>query len=368
MGQTNDAAPRRGVRRWLALVGLVAVGVAAARCETPASAGPGPGPSPAAAARPLLVDVVVATKEPFAPTVTASGELLPAEQVDIVSELSQRLVKLHADEGAEVKEGDVLFEVDGSELVAQLGRLRAERALAVRDLARREPHADSGAITAREIDVSRTAVAVLDAQLREVHTQLDKTRLRAPFSGVLGIRRVSEGAWLTPSVVIVTLYDTHRFKIDFTLPERYAALVAPGTRFSFTVAGQPARYEATVAVVEPSVERGSRSLRVRGITPAAEGLVAGAFANVTLALEPREALLVPTIAVQASPSGHTVWVVDDGKAALRPVTIGERTPERMEIQSGLAPGDRVISSNLLRLRPGAAIEVRTPAPLGSGDP
>ncbi|MEZ4445183.1 MAG: efflux RND transporter periplasmic adaptor subunit [Polyangiaceae bacterium] len=362
--------------RWLALlVGLATVGALMAHRQLSSKPAAAPADSKDGAKKggaktdgatkgggekpPLAVATLVAKAEPHASVVTASGQLAPVEEVQVVSELSRRLVKIHAEEGSSVKAGDVLYEVDGSDLAARHASLRAQRDLAARTLARREKIEDSLAVSPHELDVARTNLATLQADLREVSAQLAKTRIRAPFSGVLGTRNVSEGAWLTPQVVITTLYDTSRFKIDFTLAERYAADLTLGASFRFTVAGKTG--EGQIAVIEPTVDSRSRSLRVRGVVDAQEGLVAGSFAAVELPLEKREALFVPSIAVQAAPDGHTVWVATDGKAELRPVTIGERTVERIEIVSGLNAGEQVIVSNLLRLAPGMPVVVQ-PSP------
>src|SRR5690606_23513014 len=157
----------------------------------------------------------------------------------------RRLVRIHAEEGAAVKEGEVLYEVDGSDLAARHARLKVQRDLARRVLERREKNSGSGAVSPHEIDVARTELAALEAEMREIAVQLGKTRIRAAFSGVLGTRRVSEGTWLTPDVVITTLYDTSRFKIDFTLPERYADQLTIGGRFAFEVSGHAGEGEIT---------------------------------------------------------------------------------------------------------------------------
>ena len=345
---------RRGWARGAAVLLAMAVVALAIELRNPsASARPAPSASPAAG--PLAVDVIAVKGEPHARDVIATGQLAPAEAVEIVSELSRRLVRIRADEGAQVKEGEVLFEVDAAELYARHARLKVQRDLAARVLDRRAAHAGTGAVSPHELDVARTEVAAFEAEMKEIAVELHKTRIRAPFSGVLGKRLVSEGAWLTPNVVLTTLYDTSRYKIDFTLPERYASRLAVGAPFSFAVHG--IRGEGSVAVIEPAVDPGSRSLRVRGVVEAREGLVAGSFATVTFPLASRDTIFVPTIAVEAAPEGHSVWVVEDDRAKRRAVEIGERTVERLEITRGLRAGDRVIVTNLLRLKPEAPVVV-----------
>lgn len=326
------------------------------QAPTVAQAAPPDAKAPSA----IVVDVVTMKPQPHAFTVTATGQLAPAEEVDIVSELPRRLVTIRAEEGASVKRGDILYEVDARELAAQYRRLKVQRDLARRILDRREKvvaeHAGEVTLSQHEMDVTRTDAATFDAQLREVAAQLSKTHIRAPFDGVLGARHVSRGAWLTPEVVITTLYATQHLKVDFELAERYAARVSLGDAFTYSVEGL--RGEGKVTVVEPAIERASRSLRVRGQIEARKGLVPGSFASVSLAFETRQVLFAPTVAVEAAPGGHSLWVVEDGRAEKRSVRIGERTPKGLEIVEGVKPGDQVIVTNLLRLSPGASVEAR----------
>lgn len=347
---------KRGWVRWLALALALGAGAVAIELSHPSAAAK-PTPAEKGGAAPLSVGVVETVPTPHALDVTATGDLAPAEAVEIVSELSRRLVRVRAEEGATVDKGDVLFEVDAADLHARHARLRIARDLAARILARREAHSAGGAITAHELDVGRTEVAAVEAEMYEVAIQLQKTQIRAPFAGVLGTRNVSQGAWVTPDVVLTTLYDTSRFKLDFTLPERFASQLAVGATFQFSASGGK-QGEGTIAVVEPSVDATSRSVRVRGIVAKGDGLVAGTFVTVTLKLAPRQALFVPTIAVEASPAGHAVWVVAEGRATRRVIEIGDRTPERMEVVKGLEKGEEVIVDNLLRLKEGAPVSVR----------
>jgi membrane fusion protein (multidrug efflux system) len=304
----------------------------------------------------LAVRVVELRPERHAPTVTATGTLLANESVELVSELTRRLVRIHVEEGAEVQKGEVLFELDDDDLLARRGRLRSQKGLASRTLERDDDLVRTGILSTEALDQSRTRVDDARAQADENEVALSKTRIRAPFAGTLGVRHVSEGAWVGPAVPLASLYDTTRLKLDFRVPERWAGAIAVGQKFSFRVAGSPTVHEGEIVVVEPRIEATTRSLLVRGIVTETEGLRPGQFATVSIESAPVDALFVPTFAVVPSERGHKVYVEQAGVAHEVIVQLGQRTPERVEVVSGLSPGDRVIVTNLLRVREGAEVE------------
>jgi membrane fusion protein, multidrug efflux system len=304
----------------------------------------------------LPVRVVEVRAEPYAPTVTATGTLLANESVELVSELTRKLVRIHVEEGAKVEKGQVLFELDDDDLLARRGRLRSAKGLASRTMDRDDDLVKTGILSAEALDQSRTRVDDARAQADENEVALSKTRIRAPFEGTLGIRHVSEGSWVGPTVPLASLYDTTRLKLDFRVPERWAANIAVGQEFAFRVAGSPTVHKGKIAVVEPRIEATTRSLLVRGIVEETTGLRPGQFATVSIESSPTDALFVPTFAVVPSERGHKVFVERDGIAREMIVQLGARTPERVEVLSGLVVGDRVIVTNLLRVREGAEVE------------
>ncbi len=333
-----------------------------------------------AAAPPLDVSVVTTTPRELTLTIPATGTLLPAEFANIVPELSRRLLKVHAKEGTFVKRGTVLFQLDSSELVAELETLRVQEALAKKTADRAQKLVAERVGTEAEAEVAVAKVDELAAQKRALAVTVDKTTIRAPFDGVLGLRRVSEGAWVTPSTVLVSIADTTRLKIDLTVPERYAASLSVGATFSVEVAGRGAPLTGTIIATEPSVDAASRSVLVRGLveTPDAAGnggvtasggvtangatkaapsaaLRPGTFAKVSLPVTMHDAVLVPAIALTPSAAGQVLYVEKDGKAERRLVEVGARTPSHVQVLSGLLPGERVITTNLLRLKDDAPV-------------
>jgi len=315
------------------------------------------GPAASASAPPAAVHVVTVQPEPFDVEVQATGTLLARESVELVSELSRRLLKVRAEEGSAVKKGQVLFELDAADLTAQIARLDVEARLAQVTLERSEKLAGEGLATQQELDTARAKLDAATAERRLLGVTLAKTTIRAPFAGELGLRRASEGAWLTPSTVLATLQDTSTLKLDFTLPERYAGLAPSGKLFKFKVAGSGETFTGTVQAQEPIVDKATRSILVRGVVDKRPSLLPGTFATVEVPLRTEQALLVPSIALVADVEGRRVFIVEGERAKGVRVEVGARTTDRVQVLSGLKAGDRVVVSNLLRMRDGAPVKV-----------
>jgi membrane fusion protein, multidrug efflux system len=337
---------------------VLAAGLAAAFRGPPDGPGVG-GPARGAAERTLRAEVIEVQPEAIRDSVRTVGSLAANESVEVVSELSRRLETVHVREGTEVEKGALLFKLDDADLRADLARLEVRRQLAATTERRQRDLLARNALSQQAYDQAAAELRTVEAEIRVLRVTLGKTEIRAPFRARAGLRRVSEGAWLTPATLLTTLQDVSRIKIDFSLPERYAGAVTLGQRFEFSVAGRGERFEGTVIAIEPQIEAASRSLRVRGLSENPSGaLVPGAFASLEIPVEQKAAgILVPAQAVAPTSSGHGVYVLVDGRAELREVRIGLRTQESVEIQSGLTAGERVITSNLLRMRPGVRIEV-----------
>lgn len=310
----------------------------------------------------LPVDVYVVQPSPLAISVPATGTLLAQESVELVSELSRRLVRVRAEEGARVKKGDVLFELDTSDLQAELQRVQVQQELAKKNADRQKSLLAERVTTEAESDIAQSTVAELAASRRVLAVTVDKATIRAPFSGVLGLRRVSEGAWVSPATILISLHDTSRLKLDFRIPERYAPSVRVGETFRVQVESRGELLEGKILAVEPAVDAASRSLLVRGLVENTEGLSPGAFAKVELPLRIESALQVPLIAVIPSVSGKELFVEREGVAHSVSVELGVRGTELVQVLSGLKAGDRVIVNNLLRLRDGARVQVEKTTP------
>jgi membrane fusion protein, multidrug efflux system len=310
-----------------------------------------------AAAGPLAVQVVQLTPESIELEVPGTGRLLARESVELVSELPRRLVRVRAEEGTQVSKGEVLFELDAADLRAELVRLEVQARLARSTLDRTAQLVGEGLGNRSDLDLAQARFDELAAQRKSVEVTLSKTQIVAPFSGELGLRRVSEGAMLSANTVLATLQDSAALKLDFSLPERYAGLVHKGMTVRFRVEGSTAVHTATVIAQEPRVDAASRSLLIRCAVTGEPELLPGASASIVLPLRTDSALLVPALAIAPSNEGRRVFIATGGSAHAKTVEVGERVGDRVQILSGLAPGDTVIVSQLLRLREGLAVRV-----------
>jgi membrane fusion protein (multidrug efflux system) len=299
---------------------------------------------------------------------TTTGTVRANEEVEIVSEISGKVSEIYFEEGSRVVAGDLLLKIDDSELAAEQQRALYRVELAERAEVRQKQLLDDGVISSETYDVALGELNVLRAELQLIEAQLLKTEIRAPFGGVIGLRWVSPGSFLSSQTRIASLNDLDPVKLDFTVPERYSALMTVGDQISFEVEGFERTFPGTIYAVEPSIDATTRSLRVRARCPNPDGvLVPGAFANVDLVLRSiSDALTVPSIAVIPELGGKKVFVYEDGAAQPRSVETGIRSETAVQITSGLDEGDLVIISGILQMQPGLEVEIEeVPAEAGS---
>jgi membrane fusion protein (multidrug efflux system) len=299
---------------------------------------------------------------------STTGTVRANEEVEIVSEISGKISNIYFEEGSRVAAGQLLLKIDDSELLAERQRALYRVELAERDEARQKRLLEDGVISKETYDVALGELNVLRAELQLIEAQLLKTEIRAPFDGVIGLRWVSPGSYLSSQTRIASLNDLDPVKLDFTVPERYSGLMKEGDEISFSVEGFERTFHGTIYAVEPSIDATTRSLRVRARCPNPDGaLVPGAFANVDLVLRSvADALTVPSIAVIPELGGKKVYVYEDGTAQPRSVETGVRSETTVQITNGLEGGDIVIVSGLLQMQPGLPIEIEElPARAGS---
>lgn len=290
--------------------------------------------------------------------VATVGTILSNEGVEIRSEVSGKIEQIMFREGAYVRKGDPLLTINDAELQAQLLRANASLVLAEQQKDRLKQLFEKSLASQAEYDNAVASWDMIRAEAQLITAQLAKTRIIAPFNGRIGLRNVSEGSYLTPAAHITTLQDNSSVKIDFSVPEKYAGTIRPGDKITFGVQGTTRTFNGTIYAVQPNIDQGTRTLQVRARAPNTDGaLVPGALATVDLSLKQQEALMIPSYALIPALKGHTVFLYKGGVAESRPVNIGGRTEELVEVVEGLRSGDTLITSGILQLRPGMPVQL-----------
>lgn len=306
------------------------------------------------------VGVYVARTRPLNETVTVPGTVQASEQVLLKAEASGRIIQLALREGAEVKKNDLLVKIYDADLLAQLQKAKAALKLSQDREKRQGTLLEKGMISQDDYDLTVKELSVSKADVDLLEAQIAKTEIRAPFDGRVGLKMVSEGAYLSAGTPIADFVKTRPLKIEFSVPERYAGKVGVNSKILFSIQGSPTRYSATVFACQPGIEEATRSLRMRALCRDAAGNVyPGAFANVEIALGSNPlAIVVPTESVVPDIAGQKVYLVKAGKAVSQAVTTGVRNETTVEITRGLSPGDTFVTSGVLMLRPGMTVDIK----------
>ncbi len=289
--------------------------------------------------------------------VIASGTIAANEEVELRSEASGRITRILFSEGSTVKQGNLLVKINDNELQAQLQRTEYRRKLAEVREERQRKLLEQKAVSQEEYDNALNELNTLKAEIEITRAQIEKTEVRAPFDGQIGLRYVSVGAFITPTTKIATIENIRPVKIDFSVPEKYAGVVRKGDKVLFRVQSEEKKREGVVYAIEPKVDPATRTLPVRAIYPNSEGTVyPGAFAEVELQLQEIDrAFMIPTEALVPELKGQSVFVAKNGKATSRKVEVGIRTDKDVQITSGLNEGDTVITTGILQLRSGMSV-------------
>jgi membrane fusion protein (multidrug efflux system) len=307
----------------------------------------------------LPVKAVRVTPDLLKESLRVSGTIYPDEEVAIASEVSGKVVRMAFREGGRVKKGQLLAKVDDAELKATFQKLTYQIKLAQQQEDRKEQLLEIGGISQEEYDESLTSLNTLQAEKALLEVQLAKTEIRAPFGGIIGLRNLSEGSYLTPGMVIARLVKTDPVKIEFAVPERYSNRIANHARIRFELEGLGETFEGKVYAKSASIDMETRTLLVKAQSPNPTGKITpGAFANVDIFLaEYPDAIMVPTQAIIPEQGSQKVFVVKHGKAESRTVTVGIRQAERIQVMEGLSVGDTVITTGLLQVSTGTPVEI-----------
>jgi len=317
-------------------------------------------PNGSAPAGPTLVEGMIVGTEPLENKLILSGNIMANEEVQLQPEISGRVTDIFFTEGEFVSQGKLLVKLNDADLRAQLKKAEVALELAEQDESRKRQLLDIKAVSTEEYDQSATMLKSAQAEIELIKAQIDKTEIRAPFSGVIGLRMISKGAFVNAGQNIAELQQVQPMKLDFAVPERHSSKINLQSRVSFTVEGMRDTFQAKVYAIDPAIDLSNRSFRVRATTQNAKGVLKrGAFATIAVILEEiEEAIMIPASAIVPEIRGQKVLLIRNGKIAYQLIELGSRTDRQVHVTEGLSVGDTLITAGLIQLREGMSVALK----------
>lgn len=307
----------------------------------------------------VIVDVIVASSQKISNVIEANGSVVANEFAELHPEISGRLIYLNVAEGSSVKKGTLIARINDADLQAQVDKIKVQLTLAEITEQRNRKLLTVNGINQSDYDISLNQVNSLKADLAYTQTLIDKTVIKAPFDGVMGLRQISPGAYVTPATIVATIQQVSKLKIDFTLPENYSHLIHKGKQVEVnTDGGRTANKKATIFATEPMVNAATRNLMVRAYLEGAAN--PGAFVKIYIdAGENSKSIMVPANAIIPDARIKKLVVIKNGKSVFTDIITGVRNTGAVEIVKGINVGDSVVVSGVLFTKPGGKAKVRS---------
>lgn len=292
-------------------------------------------------------------------TIEVPGSLLAYEETEIHPEVAGKIVILNIRDGIFVGKGALLAKLFDGDLQAQLRKLKVQLQIAQKTEERSNELLKINAISQQEHDLNILQVSNIRADIAIIQANIAKTEIRAPFSGKVGFKNISNGSYVTPATIVSTISQVSQLKLQFEIPEKYYTKVANGQLVSFSVEGVPKRYAARVIATEAGITEDTRSLKVLAVVQATDRFITpGSFAKVQFNMgDNDQAIMVPSQAILSQARAKKVIVYRSGTPSFQTVTTGVRDSAMVQILSGLAVGDTIVTTGLLAIRPTSKIQL-----------
>ena len=304
----------------------------------------------------VMVDVMIAKTVDFPTSIEVNGTSLSEEKIELHPEVSGRLTYLNIPDGALVSKGALLARVNDADLQAQLEQQKVQYDLAVKTEQRLKQLLGINGVNQSDYDAALSQVNSISANIKVLEAQIDKTIIKAPFNGVLGLRLVSPGAYVTPQTLLGTLQETDKIKIDFALPEFYSDEVRVGNKVAIQTIESDAKQEAVISAIEPQINVDTRNIKVRARLVKGN-LNPGKFVKGILS-KTENVIVVPSNALIPDASSNQVIIIRKNKAFFKKVETGDRNADMVELKSGVASGDTIVVSGVLFVRANSFVKIR----------
>jgi membrane fusion protein (multidrug efflux system) len=301
---------------------------------------------------PLNVEALVVKASSVSEVIEVAGNILPFELTEIRPEISGRLISINFKEGSFVQKNTLLAKLFDQDLQAQLNKLKVQLQIAEKTEEREQELLKISGISQQDYDLSLLQVNNIKADMELIRVNIGKTEINAPYSGRIGLRNISLGAYVTPASLITSISQVDMKKLSFSVPEKYSSDIKPGMKVIFNIEGSESTYSATVLAAETVIESQTRNLKILAtVTDQKNNLVPGSFAKVQLTLgENKSAVNIPSQAIIPSARTKQVVIYKNGSPSFVNITTGIRTADNVQVKTGLSVGDTVITTGLLFIR------------------
>jgi membrane fusion protein (multidrug efflux system) len=309
---------------------------------------------------PIGVNYFVAKPVAFANDVFATGKIGALNQIDILPEVSGKVIAIYFKEGETVTKGSALIKLNDADLQAQLLKSKTQISLSEQKLERLKKLIAINGVSQEEFDMQQNELNSLKADQAYITAQLAKTTIIAPFTGIVGLKNISEGSFVNTSSPIASLVQVKPLYVEFSVPEKYSSLFKKGIKVNFTSenGSQKELYPASIYAIEPRVDEVTKTIKARAMYTGAQTFYPGSFVKVYANLgETENALMIPTECVIPTLKGQKVFVSKNGIATEIVVTIGVRTDTQIQIIDGLHAGDTIITTGLLSIKKDAQLKL-----------
>src|SRR3990170_6071784 len=309
--------------------------------------------------RQVSVDVWIVKPKPLQNKIFSNGTLISNEEVELRSEISGKVTNIMFNEGKRVKKGEVLVKINDSELQATLKKNKSRELLARDREYRYKQLLEKNLTSQQEYDLQLSELNSVLADVELTEAQIAKTEIIAPFHGVVGLRSVSVGSYISPLTPIASIQSINPMKVDFSVPQKYFGMVKEGKTIYVKLSATGKTYNGRIYAVEPKIDQNTRTVQARAlISNDKSELTPGAYVEIDIVLENLDqSILIPTEALVPDFEGEKVFIYKNGKAVPQLVSPGIRTEKEIQITSGLGIGDSLIVSGIIQLKPNGTVRI-----------
>lgn len=311
--------------------------------------------------KPQLVTIYEVKSETLENNITSAGSINSDMEAQLKAEVSGRVIKILFTEGKSVRKGQLLVKLNDADLQAQLKKIKIQLKLAIDKEQRSKKLLEINGISQEEYENQLTQLETIKADMEYTEAMIEKTEIRAPFDGTIGLRNIDEGQYISPSVIIASIQKTNPIKIEFSVPEQYASMIVLNSEITFTIKGNNKKHTAKIYAIEPKINPNTRSLMIRAKCSNTNGeIFPGSFADVEISLKKIEhAILIPSEALVPILKGQKVYLYKAGVAVERKVKIGIRTSTQIQIIEGINSGDTIITSGIMQIKDGSKVNIKS---------